>query len=167
MLPSRRPGAEGSHDPSRRRVVAFTLRVMTRSNDRGHAVRAHTADAVIEAWGPTAAACYEEAAAAFVEVFATTDTVEGPVERFDVGPGRPEDLLVLLLEEVLFDADARGHVPIATEIEVRGDHLVGRFTTVPIEDLDIIGSIPKGVSYSELEFGTSGGGWQCRATVDV
>ena len=148
-------------------MVAFTLRLMVTSADRGHAVRAHTADAVIEAWGPTAAACYEEAAAAFVEVFAATDTVEGSVEPFVVGPGRPEDLLVLLLEEVLFDADARGHVPIATHVDVRGDHLVGRFTAVPIEELDIIGSIPKGVSYSELEFGTSDGGWHCRATVDV
>jgi len=135
--------------------------------DRGHAVRAHTADAVIEAWGPTAAACYEEAAAAFVDVFAATDTVEGSAEPFDVGPGRPEDLLVLLLEEMLFDADARGHVPVATEIEVRGDHLVGRITAVPIEEVAIIGSIPKGVSYSELEFGRSDSGWHCRATVDV
>ena len=148
-------------------MVAFTLRVMETSADRGHAVRAHTADAVIEAWGPTAAACYEEAAAAFVEMFAATDAVEGSVEPFDIGPGRPADLLVLLLEEVLFDADARGHVPIATEVEVRGDHLVGRFTAVPIEELDITGSIPKGVSYSDLEFGHGTEGWHCRATVDV
>lgn len=135
--------------------------------DRGHAVGDHTADAVIEAWGPTAAACYEEAAAAFVDVFAATDTVDGSVEAFDVGPGRPEDLLVLLLEELLFDAEARGHVPVGTELEVRGDHLVGRFTAIPIEEVDVIGSIPKGVSYSDLEFGQSDGGWHCRATVDV
>jgi SHS2 domain-containing protein len=136
-------------------------------NTRGHAVRAHTADAVIEAWGPTAAECYEEAAAAFVEVFAATDSVEGVVEPFDVGPGQPEGLLVLLLEEVLFDAEARGHVPVATEVEMRGDHLVGRFTSVPIEELDIVGAIPKGISYSDLEFGRGESGWHCRATVDV
>jgi SHS2 domain-containing protein len=140
---------------------------VTERADRGHRVRAHTADAVIEAWGPTAAACYEEAAAAFVEMFAVTDAVEGTEEPFDIGPGRPEDLLVLLLEEVLFDADARGHVPIGTEVEVRGDHLVGRFTTVPIEELDIVGSVPKGISYSELELGPAEPGWHCRATIDV
>jgi SHS2 domain-containing protein len=136
--------------------------------DRGHAVRAHTADAVIEAWGPTVVACYEEAAAAFVDVFADTSASgEGSPEAFEVGPGRPEDLLVLLLEEVLFDADARGHVPVTTHVELQGDRLVGRFSTVPIEELDIIGAIPKGVSYSDLEFGPTEAGWHCRATVDV
>lgn len=141
--------------------------VVMQRTDRGHGVQAHTADVVIEAWGPTAAACYEEAAAAFVDVFAAVDAVEGSAEPFDVGPGRPADLLVLLLEEILFDADARGHVPIATEVEVRGDHLVGRITAVPIEDVAIVGSIPKGVSYSDLEFERSDGGWRCRAVVDV
>ncbi|MGZ6954883.1 MAG: archease [Acidimicrobiia bacterium] len=141
---------------------------METSADRGHAVRAHTADAVIEAWGPTAAACYEEAAAAFVDVFADTDArPTGSAEPFAVGPGQPEDLLVLLLEEVLFYADAQGHVPTRTEVEVRGDRLVGKFTTVEIEQLDIIGAIPKGVSYSDLEFGPTANGWHCRATVDV
>lgn len=136
--------------------------------DRGHAVRAHTADTVIEAWGPTAAACYEEAAAAFVDVFADVDACPaGSAEAFDVGPGRPDDLLVLLLEEMLFDADARGHVPTTTEVEVRGDRLVGTFTTVPIEEVDVTGAIPKGVSYSDLEFGAIEGGWHCRATIDV
>lgn len=136
--------------------------------DRGHALLAHTADAVIEAWGPTAAACYEEAAAAFVDVFAdTTSAAEGSVEPFDVGPGPPDELLVLLLEEILFDADVRGHVPVATEVEVRGDHLVGRCAALPIEELDIIGPIPKGISYSQLEFGRSDHGWHCRATIDV
>lgn len=135
---------------------------------RGHAVRAHTADAVIEAWGPTAAVCYEEAVAAFVEIFADTSTSPtGLPEAFDIGPGRPEDLLVLLLDEVLFDAEARGHVPTVTEVDVRGDHLVGTFTTVPVEELDITGAIPKGVSYSGLEFRATDTGWHCRATVDV
>lgn len=135
---------------------------------RGHALRPHTADAVIEAWGPTAADCYEEAVAAFVDLFANTDlSPAGDASGFDVGPGQPEHLLVLLLEEVLFDAEARGHVPTFARVEVRGDHLVGTFTVVPTEDLDVIGSIPKGISYHGLEFGPTEDGWHCRATVDV
>lgn len=141
---------------------------MESTTDRGHAVQPHTADAVIEAWGPTAAACYEEAVAAFVDVFADTGGApEGLSEAFEVGPGGPDDLLVLLLEEVLFDAEARGHVPIVTTVDVHRNHLVGTFATVPIEELDIIGSVPTGVSYSELEFGRAEVGWRCRATVDV
>ena len=135
---------------------------------RGHAGRAHTADAVIEAWGPTAAACYEEATAAFVDVFADVGTCSvGSARPFDVGPGRPQDLLVLLLEEVLLEADARGLVPATTEVEVRGDHLVGTFTSVPAEQVPTTGAVPKGVSYSGLEFGPARSGWLCRATVDV
>lgn len=136
--------------------------------ERGHAVRPHTADAIIEAWAPTAAGCYEEAVAAFVDIFAdTTSSPAGCVEPFDVGPGQSAELLVLLLEEVLLDAEARGHVPTLTRINVRGDHLVGSFTSVGIEDVDVTGSIPKGVSYQDLEFGRADGGWFCQATVDV
>ena len=135
---------------------------------RGHAVRPHTADVIIEAWGPTAVACYEEAAAAFVDIFAdTTDCATGEAAAFDVGPGRPEDLLVLLLEEVLLDAETRGRVAKVTRVELCGDHLVGTFSFVPAEELDIIGSVPKGVAYHDLEFGRVDGAWRCRATVDV
>jgi len=135
---------------------------------RGHAVRPHTADVVIEAWGPTAATCYEEAAAAFVDIFAdTTRCATCEAAAFDVGPGRAEDLLVLLLEEVLLDAETRGHVATVTRVELRGDHLVGTFMFVPVEELDIIGSVPKGVAYHDLEFRRIDGAWRCRATVDV
>lgn len=68
---------------------------------------------------------------------------------------------------MLFTAEARGHVPVATEVNVCGNRLAGRFVTVPIEALEITGAIPKGVSYSELEFGPTGEGWHCRAIVDV
>jgi SHS2 domain-containing protein len=136
--------------------------------DRGHAVGPHTADVVIEAWGPTAAACLEEAVAAFVSIFADVEgTRAGSTEAFGIGPGRPEDLLVLLLEEVLFVAEARGFVPTSSRVDVRDDHLRAMFTTVPIDDVEVVGSIPKGISYSGLEFGASDGGWSCRATVDV
>ena len=135
---------------------------------RGHAIGPHTADVVIEAWGPTAAACYEEAAAAFVDIFVNSGHAAGGDSRaFDVGPGRPEDLLVLLLEELLFDVETRGQVAVATRVEPRGDHLCGTFTFLPVEQLEVIGPLPKGVSYHDLEFGDADRTWRCRATVDV
>lgn len=154
------------------RLAAHTGRVHTNRPDRGHAARAHTADALIEAWAPTAAGCYEEAADAFVELFAeTTDqsrtVVAGAAEPFAVGPGRAEELLVLLLEEILYRAEAGGRVPVATDVEVQGNRLVGRFTTVPVAAVQIVGAIPKGVSYSDLAFEPAATGWQCRATIDV
>jgi SHS2 domain-containing protein len=138
------------------------------TSGRGHAIRPHTADVIIEAWGPTAEACYEESAAAFIDIFADTDeSPAGEAAPFDIGPGRPEDLLVLLLEELLLDAEAKGHIATVTRVELRDDHLVGTFTLVPVEDLDIIGSIPKGVAYHELKFSLNGDVWHCRAMVDV
>ena len=136
--------------------------------DHGHTRLAHTVDAVIEAWAPTAAQCYEEAAAALVEVFADTSAAaEGSLESFDVGPGRPEELLAMLLEEIVFDANERGHVPIVTEVDVSGDCLVGKFASLPIENVDIRGPIPETISSSDLEFRRSDNGWRCRATIDA
>lgn len=136
---------------------------------RGHAVLPHTADAAIEAWAPTAAGCYEEAVAAFVDLFAEIRPGHAGkvVAVFDVGPGTPEVLLVLLLEEVFVDAEVRGRVPIITRVEVRGDRLSGTFTLVPASQFDVVGSVPKGISFHDLEFGAAGGGWRCRATIDV
>lgn len=135
---------------------------------RGHAVRAHTADAIIEAWGPTAAACYEEAVAAFVALFAAAhDGSPAVAVGLDLGPGTPEELLVLLLEEVLLDADALGRVPTGCRLEVAGDHLRGELAVVPAEGVEPVGPVPKGVAWHGLAFGREGDGWRCRATVDV
>ncbi len=138
------------------------------SADRGHAVRDHTADAVIEAWGPTAASCYEEAAVAFVELFADVEGATGErTQQVTVGPGRPEELLVLLVEELVVALDTSGRVPVAVEVEVRGDRLDGRITTVPASQVEQVGPAPKGVSWSGLEMGPVDGGWWARATIDV
>ncbi len=144
---------------------------------------------MIEAWAPSAAACLEEAVTAFVDVFAEARPVvtgapsaEGEPARagppagavpaqtavpFDVGPGGLPDLLVLLLEEVLYLVEVVGRVPIAADVAVHGDRLTGRFATVPAGSLVATGAVPKGVSYGDLEIGPVGEGWRCRATVDV
>lgn len=135
---------------------------------RGHVARPHTADVIIEAWAPTAPACYEEAVSAFVEVFADTAGAGGGDHlSFDVGPGGPEDLLVLLLEELLTNVEARALVPVSARIDVVGDRLVGAFTAVPADQVESAGPVPKGVSYNGLQFERHGRGWRCRATVDV
>jgi len=135
---------------------------------RGHAARPHTADVIIEAWAPTAPECYEEAVSALVEVFADTAGVgEGGDLSFDVGPGDPEELLVLLLEELLTNVEARALVPVSARVDVVGDRLVGAFAAVPADHVELIGPVPKGVSYNDLLFEQHDRGWCCRATVDV
>lgn len=135
---------------------------------RGHAARSHTADVVIEAWASSAEACYEEAIGAFVEIFAARAVGAGSeTVAFDVGPGRPDELLVLLLEEVLLGAELRGRVPTAARVAVREDHLVGTLSLVPVEEAEVTGPVPKGISYHDLAFGRVDGTWRCRAIVDV
>src|SRR5665647_2994489 len=46
---------------------------------KGHASRPHTADVCIEAWAPTAEECYEEAVAAFVDIFADVTGASGGI----------------------------------------------------------------------------------------
>jgi len=123
----------------------------------------------IEAWGPDASACYEEAIDAFVELFAATSGAPvGKPARREVGPGTPEELLVLLLDEVLRVVEVDGLVPVATHVQQpERDRLTVMFTTVPAAAVTVIGPIPKGVSYYHLFFGATKGGWRCRATIDV
>lgn len=139
-----------------------------KSGLRGHTSRPHTADAVIEAWAPNAAGCYEEAVAAFVEIFAdTTAAPEGSPTTVEVGPGDPEELLVLLLEEVLLGLEAGGVIPTAAHLQVRDDVLSGTLSLVPAAAAVVVGPVPKGVSYHLLNFVPVGSGWHCQATVDV
>lgn len=135
---------------------------------RGHAVLPHTADVQIEAWAPTQAGCYEEAVAAFLDIF--TDSSRASVLTrlpFEVGPGDPRDLLVQLLEEAVVIVETAGVAPVEAHVDVLGDRLVGSFSVAPVDEVELTGSIPKGISYEELSFKPEHGRWHCLATVDV
>lgn len=141
---------------------------MTAPSDRGHALRPHTADVRIEAWAPTEEGCFEEAVSALVAVFAdVSGAPPGRARPVRVGPGTPERLVVLLLDEVLASVDADGLVARAARLARRGDELVGELDMVPLDAVEATGSGAKGVSYQGLSFGPDGDGWRCRATVDV
>lgn len=136
---------------------------------KGHASLPHTADVSIEAWAPSAEECYEEAVAAFVDIFAdVTGASAGERRPFHVGPGSAERLLVLLLDEVLLAVDIEGLVPRAVHVERPGPGgLAGVFTLVPVDEATVVGSVAKGVSYEGLVFAGKDGRWRCQATVDV
>src|SRR5579875_957440 len=135
---------------------------------RGHAVLSHTADVMIEAWGPDPGACYEEAVAAFVEIFADVSPAVAVESRpVQVGPAGPDELLVLLLEEILGQLDGEGLVPVSSRLQHRQELLVGTWQLAPVEAVSGVGPVPKGISYNLLSFRSEGAGWRCRAIVDV
>lgn len=136
---------------------------------RGHRALPHTADVILEAWGPDLASCLEEAVAALADVFVDARTVE-PVERRRVHlrPAPPESLLLEVLEEVIFTLDTAAAVPVQAEVRAAGDGgldvvlvLVDPATVVPT------GGVPKAVSRSELAVHAGGGSVRCRFLVDV
>ncbi|MFF5219327.1 archease [Micromonospora sp. NPDC000442] len=136
---------------------------------RGHRCVPHTADVRIEAWAPDRAGCVAEAVAALVGSFTEADGAPPRAERvFHAPPAADEDLLVAVLDEVIFRMETTDELPLATEVIDNGvDGLLVRWRTTATTDLDLTGAVPKAVSLHELRFGPDGDGWSCAVTLDV
>jgi len=79
----------------------------------GHCLLAHTADCIIEAWGPDRSSCLVQALLGLVESFAEVSDV--PATRlvpFAVAPEGPEDTLISLFEDVIYALDVFSVVPV-------------------------------------------------------
>lgn len=135
----------------------------------GHRFLSHTADTAFEAWGPQRATCYAEAVRALVASFAEVTHAQ-PVDRrlVDFGPAADEDLLVDLLEEVIYLLDARGLVAIRAELRDSEDGgLHGQLELAEVSSVQASGAVPKAVTYHALEVEAGAAGWRCRVTIDV
>jgi SHS2 domain-containing protein len=127
------------------------------------------ADIVLEAWGPDRCACFAAAVRGLVAAFADPGDAE-PDRTIAVclAPASDEDLLVRLLEEVIFLVDAEGRVPVAARIVAVDGGLQGEFDTVGVDRVEEVGALPKGVSRTDVEMRPrAGDGWHCRVLVDV
>jgi SHS2 domain-containing protein len=112
----------------------------------------------------------EEAVVALVESFADTSNADtaDPV-ALAIDPARDDDLLVALLEEILYLVEVLGVVPSAAAITARDDGgLGGFFDVVPVTEAEEVGAAPKAIARGDLQFGADPEGrWSCRVTVDV
>ena len=135
----------------------------------GHHTLPHTADLTIEAWAPTREDCFTEALKGLTGAFAEVMVQEPPTTvPIDLAPVGDEELLVALLEEVIYLAEVPGVVAVNARFEpVEAGGLRGCIETVPIDRVELIGSAPKGVSRHGLRFARAGDEWRCRATIDV
>ncbi|MEU9759143.1 archease [Streptomyces sp. NPDC047985] len=154
-----------------------------RPGARGHRTVPHTADLRVEAWAPTAGDCVAEAVRAMVESFADTSGAAPAGERVcTVAAGSGEDLLVSVLEEVVYRLDAHGEIPLDVEVDadVRVDADTGasrtegegpgtlvRFRMADAGSAREIGAVPKAVSLHGLRLRDGPDGWICRVTLDV
>ncbi len=135
----------------------------------GYRLLPHTADVMVEAWAPTREACLAEVVRGLVGVFAdTAGAVAVRSVALGLEPASDEELLVRLLEEVIYLVEVDGLVPVDVAVGLEPDGgLAGRLEVVPLEPAMVIGPAPKAIAWSELEFARQGTGWTCRATVDV
>ncbi|MBW3578955.1 MAG: archease [Actinobacteria bacterium] len=135
----------------------------------GFAVRDHTADMAFEAWGSTRGACFTQAVRALVSSFAdTTDVASDGRHAVAFGPAADEDLLVDLLDEVIYLLDARGVVPVGGELVDEPDGgISGELEVAPVERVRPAGAVPKAVTHHALQVQAGPQGWRCHAVIDV
>jgi SHS2 domain-containing protein len=136
---------------------------------RGHRALPHTADVILEAWGPDRVACCEEAVAALASVYvdaARAELVER--RRVHLAPGPTDAVLLDLLEEVIFALDTADGVPVGAEVHTAPDGgLDAELLLADRATVTATGAVPKAVSRSELAVGRQGGRFRCRFLIDV
>jgi SHS2 domain-containing protein len=132
-------------------------------------VLSHTADVMLEAWGPDLAACCEEAVDALAAVY--LDATDGAViehRPLHLPPAAGEVLLVGLLDEVIFTLDTAAGVPVGAAVAGAVDGGLDVVLALAARDeVQATGAVPKGVSRSELVLDEQPGRVSCRFLVDV
>lgn len=137
-------------------------------NDSGYRILPHTADLLIEAWGPSRTLCFEQAVRALVSSFvASTDVPATEPVRITIDAGADNEMLAAVLDEVLFLADVSGKAPVHIVLEPADDGgIAGVLDIAPIDRMEIVGPLPKGASYGG-EVTVGDGLWRCRIVIDV
>ena len=142
--------------------------------ERGYRYREHTADVVIEAWGPSLEAAFEEAARAMFALITNLDRVEPrmevavEVEGFDL-----ENLLYRWLEELLYYHDSQNLVFSRFRVERIGRRneelqLSAKVYGEPFDpERHEPGTVVKAVTYAEMKVEKHDGTWFVSAVLDI
>jgi ribonuclease Z len=163
--------------PRRRRARQGPAAGADAGADAGYRMVPHTADVALTAWAPGKYECVAQAVRALVGAFVEFAELDEPDELDKRAEAEPrggvsvpvdrasdDDLLVSVLDEVIYQVEVHGRVPVDVTFDSSGD---ARFETVPLDAVRIVGAIPKAVSLHELRFGHVDGAWRCHVTVDV
>ncbi|HUK70577.1 MAG TPA: archease [Streptosporangiaceae bacterium] len=137
---------------------------------QGHRTVPHTADLHVEAWAATRDECLAEAVRGLVDSFAAVAGARAHrrAERH-VTAGSNEDLLVAVVDEVIYRLDADGQVPVSVTVRPARDGGVDLVMSLAaVETVEIVGAAPKGASLHELRCEADAAGrWSCGVTIDV
>ncbi len=135
---------------------------------RGHREIPHTADIRVEAWAPTREECLAEAVTGLVASFVEFPDLP-PLATISVplGADTDEDLLLSLLDEVIYRLDTTGRVPVTVDVQPARTRLQVRLDLLDVTAGTVVGAAPKAVTLHALEFAPAPDGWRCAVTVDV
>jgi len=132
-------------------------------------LRPHTADVAVAATGATLGETF--AAVADGLAAAMCDRIPETGERFSVTV-RAEGLEALLfdyLDQLIYERDVRGVLPVANEATIREDDgewvIEASARGVPLAD--VTARDVKAVTYSEMEVTETADGWQAYVVLDV
>lgn len=134
----------------------------------GHRGRTHTADLRIEAWAPSRDGCIRQAVLGTVESFLDISSAR-PHRLLSrrLTAGSDDDLLVAVLEEVIFLLDTVGEAPVDLDLKGGGGAAEVNFAMVDARTLPQVGAVPKAVSLNDLRLSHDDHGWRCLVTLDV
>ena len=134
----------------------------------GHRGVPHTADLRIEAWAPSRDGCIRQAVLGTVESFLDISSAR-PHRSLSrrLTAGSDDDLLVAVLEEVIFLLDTVGEAPVDLDVQGGGGVAEVNFAMVDARTLPQVGAVPKAVSLNDLRLSHDDHGWRCLVTLDV
>jgi SHS2 domain-containing protein len=136
----------------------------------GYRLLPHTADVMVSAWAPTVEGCLAQAVRGLVSCFADIRTVRPErLVAFVCDPGPDSELLVQVLEEAIYLADAHDVVPVQVALARTGDGgLVGEFGVAARSVVALAGPAPKAVTRHELRLERDDDStWRCQVVIDV
>jgi SHS2 domain-containing protein len=134
----------------------------------GHRGVPHTADLRIEAWAPSRDGCIRQAVLGTVDSFLDISSAR-PHRSLSrrLTAGSDDDLLVAVLEEVIFLLDTVGEAPVDLDLQGGGGVAEVNFAMVDARTLPQVGAVPKAVSLNDLRLSHDDNGWRCLVTLDV
>jgi SHS2 domain-containing protein len=136
---------------------------------QGYRTVPHTADLRIEAWAESRDECVAEALRGLIASFADISDVQPArvLERL-MTAGSDADLLASAADEVIYILDVEGEIPVSIQVRPAGGGIVVVLALARAKCVEIIGAVPKAVSFHGLRCEPDATGrWSASMTIDV
>jgi SHS2 domain-containing protein len=131
-------------------------------------VLSHTADTGIEARAGTLADLVAELARGMFALMAEPEPRSDHQVELEVGAPTPEDLVVEILSELLYESEVEDLCFCEFDVEPKGDlRLKVTATGLPFPEVELIGAPIKAVTYHDVTVTEGEGGWFARVYFDV